>query len=220
MVELPKSPLRRQRCLRGNKDNQAVVVSEEDEVVATSVIEEVVIKTIPAEVETPIRAVIHTPEEDIKAIRIEAVIIAIFHKTKVLIAQALMIIDMIVIEAIIMETTGEIEEATVIIEAVTTMIAGEVTTMTIEVMTAAIEEAITTKDGVAEVVIVRKIFSNSRNGLKLMILFKLIRLLMLISTSRSDSTINSILPGATAEILEVEGGRIIIEEVEVATVKL
>lgn len=267
-VEEPQNlHLLRPKCLPGNRDNLAVVASAGEAVeevtgeVATSAIEEVVIKTTPVaeETRTP-EAETLTPVEAIKPIKTE-VVTTIIHK-KVLTVQVVTTTDTIVTEAIkevlmtievvlalteevllatieevVLATTEEavlvaIEEAVLamIIEVVMAMIIEvvmattivAVTKMTIGVTMEAIEvvvEAATMTDEVAEVVIVLKIF-NSRNALKLMILFKLQKPPMPINTSKRSSTTNSILREMTIGIREAVEDRTIIEEVEVDTVNL
>lgn len=160
-----------------------------------------------------------------KASIVRAVLTTNTKITEVTTKEAMVVIkETLMITEVAMVTTIEVALVTIIEVAMVTTIG--VVSMKIEVAvegaTTTIEEAVegatTTTGAVAEVVIVRKIFNN-RNELKLMILFKLRRPPMPISTYKKGSTINSILQGAITGILEAEAGRITIVEVEVVIVK-
>lgn len=217
-------------------------------VVATSVTEEVEITILVAEV-ILIREATRTPlVGDIKPIRTEEAstvfprkvsIVPVVTTTSTTITEgAVKVVSGVTEEVLtttkaVTATTGEVTATTVgvstrivevstRIEEVTTTTVVVVIMMTGVTIKEAAEVVVTTATGVAaEVVIVRKIFNNNRNGLKLMILFKLQRPPTLISMSRRGSTINNILLEVIVGIREVEEvGQTIKEEVEVDTVSM
>lgn len=223
MVVLPKSRHHLQKCLLGNSDNLGVVALAEavvgvaalaTEEAATFLVGEVMPEAAtrtPAEVTlSPAEATKPTKTEEATTITLRKVSIALVVSiTNSTITEGAMEVTketLMTTEVVMVTTIGVVSTMTeVVVEGATTM------------TEVAVEGATTTIGVVAEVVIVRKIFNN-RNGLKLMILFKLRRPPTPTSTFKRGSTINSIPPGAMTGILEAAAGRITIEEVEVVTV--
>lgn len=219
MVELQKLRHHLQKCLRGNNDNLGVVALAEAVVGAEAALATEEAATFLVEVAIPEAAtrtpaeVTLSPAEATKPTKIEEVMTITLRKVSI--ALVVSITDTTITDK---EATVVTKEALVTTEVVIVTTIGVVSTMT-EVV---VEGATTTIGVVAEVVIVRKIFNN-RNGLKLMILFKLRRPPTPTSTFKRGSTINSIPPEAITGILgilETVAGRITIEEVEVVIVNL